>query len=272
MIFNRSRPQIMGILNVTPDSFSDGGNYLDLTAALTQAELMIEEGADILDIGGESTRPGSLPVPAEEQIRRVVPVISSIRDQYPKIAISIDTTSSIVAQAALQAGANLINDISAGLDDLGMLPLAAEHDCGIVLMHMQGTPQTMQDNPYYADVVGEVITALRERIAAALAAGIKPQHIAIDPGIGFGKRRQDNINLLAQLKQFVDLGYPVLLGASRKRFMGSILNITTASELVTATAVTTALGVMADVNLFRVHDIKANRQAADLAWTIKQAQ
>jgi len=271
-MFEFTHPQIMGILNVTPDSFSDGGQYTDVTAAIRQAESMIDDGADIIDIGGESTRPGAERVPADEQIRRIIPVVIALRANNPSIIISIDTTLSSVAAAALQAGANLINDVSAGVDDPAILPLAATNDVPIILMHMQGHPTTMQDNPYYDDVVAEVKTALQQRIAAALAAGIKSQRIAIDPGIGFGKRKQDNIDLLAHLQQFTDMGYPVLLGTSRKRFMGSICHVTEPAELVTATAVTTALGVMAGVSMFRVHDVKPNRQAADVAWAIKQAR
>lgn len=262
----------MGILNVTPDSFSDGGKYAGVAEAIRQAETMIAEGADIIDVGGESTRPGSEPVSADEQIRRVIPAITAIRGMSPTIRISIDTTLSAVAAAALEAGATMINDISGGTGDADMLPLAAETNTPIILMHMQGTPKTMQDNPYYDDAVAEVKAGLQECIAAALSAGVKAQNIIIDPGIGFGKRKQDNLALLAHLKQFVDLGYPVLLGTSRKRFMGNICNVSEASDLVTATAVTTALGVMADVAMFRVHDVKANRQAADVAWAIKQAQ
>ena len=271
-VFKHHQPQIMGILNVTPDSFSDGGQFTQLDAALEQARHMIQEGADILDIGGESTRPGSEPVSAPNQIERVVPVIQAIRQFDPQIRISIDTTLSQVAEAALQAGANLINDVSGGLGDEQMLPLAARYQVPIILMHMQGTPKTMQDQPFYTDVLAEVSEFLRNRAAAALAAGVLPEHICLDPGIGFGKRKQDNLTLLAELKQLVNLGYPLLLGTSRKRFMGSICQVEQASELVTATAVTTALGVMAGVDLFRVHDVKANRQAADLAWAIKQAQ
>lgn len=267
-----ARPQIMGILNITPDSFSDGGKFTGVAAAIRQAEIMIEEGADIIDIGGESTRPGSEPVVADEQIRRVIPVIKALKESHPALVISIDTTLSAVAEAALNAGAVIINDISAGTDDDNMLPLAASSQAPIILMHMQGTPKTMQDNPSYDDVVAEVLTALQQRIDSALTAGIKPENIAIDPGIGFGKRKQDNIALLANLNRFVDLGFPVLLGTSRKRFMGGMCNVSEPAELVTATAVTTALGVMAGVQMFRVHDVKANRQAADVAWAIKQAQ
>lgn len=265
------RPQIMGILNITPDSFSDGGKYVELDAALQQTATMIAEGADIIDIGGESTRPGSLPVSTEEQINRVVPVITAIRQAHPEICISIDTTLSRVAEAALQAGATIINDVSAGMDDANMLPLAARWAVPIVLMHKLGTPLTMQDHPVYTDVVEEVKDTLQQRVHAALAAGVEPRNIVLDPGIGFGKRKHDNIDLLAQLEQFVGMGYPVLLGTSRKRFMGTLCNVSEPAELVTATAVTTALGIMAGVMLFRVHDVQANRQAADVAWAIKQA-
>ncbi|WP_020161159.1 dihydropteroate synthase [Methylobacter marinus] len=266
------KPLIMGILNVTPDSFSDGGRYSDIDAAVRQARRMLVEGADIIDIGGESTRPGSEPVAADEQIRRVAPVITAIRQQVSAdIPISIDTTLSEVARAALAAGADIINDISAGRDDEAILALAAETGAPIILMHSQGAPKTMQDKPYYDDVVREVLAALHRQIDAALKAGIKKERIAIDPGIGFGKRKQDNIDLLAHLDAFVATGYPVLLGTSRKRFMGAICAVTEPSELVTATAVTTALGIMAGIQMFRVHDVRENRQAADVAWAIRQS-
>ncbi len=272
MFENIDKPLIMGILNVTPDSFSDGGRFTAVDSALRQCEKMLREGADIIDIGGESTRPGSLPVEADEQIRRVVPVVKAIRRELSAdVPISIDTTLGEVADAALAAGADMINDISAGQGDDKVLQLAAATGTPIILMHMQGSPRTMQDNPYYDDVVGEVLAALQRRVAAAVAAGVAKSRIAIDPGIGFGKRKQDNIDLLAHLTDFVATGYPVLLGTSRKRFMGSICKVDQPRELVTATAVTTALGVMAGVQMFRVHDVKENRQAADVAWAIKQA-
>lgn len=271
-ILHSTSPKIMGILNVTPDSFSDGGRYKQIDLALAQAERMLSEGADILDIGGESTRPGSEPVTAEDQIQRVCPVIACLREQHPLIDISIDTMSSVVAEAAIQAGANIINDVSGGDSDPRILTVAAQHEVAIILMHMQGTPKTMQDNPHYDAVVAEVKTLLLQKIEAALAAGVKAEKIAIDPGIGFGKRRQDNLDLLAHLQELVATGYPVLLGTSRKRFMGTICQVTEPQELVTATAVTTALGVMAGVKLFRVHDVLENRQAADIAWAIKQSQ
>ncbi|CAA9892625.1 Dihydropteroate synthase [Candidatus Methylobacter favarea] len=272
MFSHITKPLIMGILNVTPDSFSDGGKYSAINAALQQAELMIAQGADIIDIGGESTRPGADPVAAAEQIQRVVPVIRAIRQRLDNVPISIDTTLSKVAKAALDAGTDMINDISGGQNDQDLLALAAEREVPIILMHSKGAPKTMQNNPNYDDVVQEVVNALRERINSALNAGIKPAKIAIDPGIGFGKRKQDNIDLLAHLEAFVAMGFPVLLGASRKRFMGTICDITEPSELVTATAVTTALGVMAGVQMFRVHDVKENRQAADVAWAIRQSR
>ncbi|MEY4718994.1 MAG: dihydropteroate synthase [Pseudomonadota bacterium] len=265
-------PQIMGILNVTPDSFSDGGCLKDVSAAIQKADIMLAEGADIIDVGGESTRPGSDPVAAEEQIRRVVPVIHAIRHKHPEVVISIDTTLVAVAEAALNAGATMINDISAGTGDVDMLRFVAARNVPLILMHMQGTPKTMQDNPVYDEVVTEVIQMLDRQIKAALAAGIHADKLIIDPGIGFGKRKQDNLELLAHLIDFVAMGYPVLLGTSRKRFMGSICQVTEPHHLATATAATTALGVMAGVKMFRVHDVLANRQAADLAWAIKQAQ
>ncbi|WP_432740378.1 dihydropteroate synthase [Methylobacter sp. G7] len=269
----QTKPLIMGILNVTPDSFSDGGKFSGLNAVLQQVELMLSEGVDIVDIGGESTRPGAEPVAAAEQIQRVVPVIEAIRQQLASpILISIDTTSSEVAKAALDAGADMINDISGGRADAAILTLAAQTGVPIILMHSQGVSKTMQDNPHYENVVQEVLEALNESINAALKAGIKKQAIVIDPGIGFGKRKQDNIGLLAHLDSLVATGFPVLLGTSRKRFMGTICAVTEPSELVTATAVTTALGVMAGVQLFRVHDVKENRQAADVAWAIKQSR
>ena len=267
-----TKPLIMGILNVTPDSFSDGGKFSDVNAAISQVKRMISEGVDIIDIGGESTRPGSEPVSPAEQQQRVIPVIKAIRQTLNSdILISIDTTSSRVAKAALEAGADIINDVSAGLEDPEILKVAATFQVPIILMHRQGTPKTMQDNPYYDDVVPEVINTLLTQIASAIQSGIKKENILIDPGIGFGKRKQDNLELLAHLDKFVALGFPVLLGTSRKRFMGTICNVTEPAELVTATAVTTALGVMAGVQLFRVHDVKENRQAADVAWAIKNS-
>lgn len=263
------QPLIMGILNVTPDSFSDGGYYAERDAAVRQALRLIDNGADIIDIGGESTRPGAHPVPAQQQIQRVVPVIAELRRQQPDIPISIDTTLAAVAEAALSAGADIINDVSGGTADAALLTIAAAARSPIVLMHSRETPKTMQDHPCYQNVLREVCAELNARIATAIKAGVRRENILIDPGIGFAKRKQDNLELLAHLQQIVKLGYPVLLGTSRKRFMGAICQVSEPAELVTATAVTTALGVMAGVRIFRVHDVKENRQAADVAWAIK---
>lgn len=265
-------PLVMGILNVTPDSFSDGGRHLGLEAAVQQAERMLAEGADILDVGGESTRPGSEPVAAGEQLHRVLPVIDAVRSRWPDCCLSVDTTRAAVAEAALDAGVDLVNDVSAGRDDAGMFNLVAARGAPIVLMHMQGTPRTMQDSPFYEDVVGEVLDFFRERIAAARAAGIPDGHIVLDPGIGFGKRKQDNLDLLAHLDRFAAQGFPVLLGASRKRFMGAICRETEPTALIPATVATTALGVMAGARIFRVHDVRENRQAADIAAAVRAAQ
>lgn len=272
MFTNLTHPLIMGILNVTPDSFSDGGKFTDIESALEQARHMMTAGVGIIDIGGESTRPGSESVSAEEQISRVIPVIKAIRKELSvTLPISIDTTLSAVAKAALEAGATIINDISAGEQDAEILSLAAKGNTPIILMHIKGQPDNMQDAPFYQDVVSEVLCALEGRVDAALAAGVNKHQIAIDPGIGFGKRRQDNLELLANLDRFVATGYPVLLGTSRKRFMGGLCAVTEPAELVSATAATTALGVQQGVQMFRVHDVKENKQAADVAWAIKQA-
>lgn len=272
-----ARPLIMGILNVTPDSFSDGGRYADMARALGRASEMLREGADIIDIGGESTRPGAVPVPAAEQCRRVIDLIHAVRDLiarsvdagHRRAVISIDTTSDEVARAALDAGADWINDTSAGRDAPGMLALAAERAAPIVLMHRRSDPATMQDDPHYDDVVAEVRDLLAERARAALAAGVAVDRIMLDPGIGFGKRREHNLALLAGLDRLADLGYPLALGTSRKRFMGAICAETDPASLVHATCATTALGVAAGVRVFRVHDVAANRQAADTAAAIR---
>lgn len=267
------RPLIMGILNVTPDSFSDGGRYLEPEAALAHARRMAGEGADIIDVGAESTRPGSVRVPPAEQSRRLLPLIESIRAALPpQIEISIDTTSAEVAGQALDAGASIINDVSAGQDDPGMFGLARDRRAPIVLMHMRGEPATMQDNPVYSDVVGEVRDFLLARAAAAMAAGVGRDRIIIDPGIGFGKDRTHNLELLAALDVLVATGHPVLLGTSRKRFMGSICRVEQHADLAGATCATTALGVFAGVKIFRVHDVRANRQAIDVAWAIRESR
>ncbi|MES9829587.1 MAG: dihydropteroate synthase [Candidatus Thiodiazotropha sp.] len=264
-----SHPLIMGILNLTPDSFSDGGSY-DPESAVRRAAEMVEEGADIIDIGGESTRPEAMRVSADEQKSRVLNTLQMLRDCLPDgYPVSIDTTSSDVARHALDCGANMINDISAGREDPEILALAASAGVPLVLMHMQGTPETMQHAPAYRDAVAEVTSFLQTRVEAALAAGVEPEALLLDPGIGFGKLKRHNLQLLAGLQTIGKLGYPLLLGASRKRFMGSICNQAQPNALMPATCAATALGVMAGVKVFRVHDVWQNRQAADVAWAIR---
>jgi dihydropteroate synthase len=258
----------MGVLNVTPDSFSDGGRYLVPDAAIAHARLMMSEGASIIDIGGESSRPGSSPISDDEQIKRIVPILRLLQGVSDEVHFSVDTRSPRVARAALEAGASIVNDISAALNP-GMFDAVVEHTAGLVLMHMQGTPDTMQVSPWYDDVVSELLDYLHARAAAAEAAGVARDKIMIDPGIGFGKT---NLSLLAALPRFVATGYPVLLGTSRKRFMGSICRETVFADLVGATCATTALGVQAGVRAFRVHDVRANRQAMEVAWAIDDAR
>jgi dihydropteroate synthase len=265
----KNKPQVMGILNVTPDSFSDGGKFDNLDSAISQGKKMINEGADIIDIGGESTRPGSKRISSSEQIERVVHIIKAISETKPKnIRISIDTTLSGVAEAALNAGAEIVNDVSGGNDDPEIIRLCADKQCPYIIMHKQGAPETMQNNPTYKDVVSEVLCFLQVRAEECIKAGIDENNIIIDPGIGFGKTSQHNLILLNNLNVFVNAGYSVLLGASRKRFMGEICDVGLPLELVGATVATTVLGVLAGIEIFRVHDVMPNRQAVDTAWAI----
>jgi dihydropteroate synthase len=268
-VIERDGPLIMGILNVTPDSFSDGGQFNNIEAAVNQGKQMIDEGADIIDVGGESTRPGSERVSVEEQIERVVHIIKAISETKPEhVEISIDTTRAKVAESALNAGASIVNDVSAGNDDPEIIDLCADRECPYIIMHMLGTPETMQNSPEYNDVVNDIKQFLETRVEDCIKSGISQKNIVIDPGIGFGKTREHNLLLLKNLKSLVDTGYPVLLGTSRKRFMGTICTVDTPNDLVGATTATTALGVQAGVKIFRVHDVKPNRQAADVAWAI----
>jgi len=243
----------MGVLNVTPDSFSDGGRFATAHAAFAQAQVMIDAGADLIDIGGESTRPGSLPVAADEQIKRVVPVIKGIA-AFP-VTISIDTTRAAVAAAALDAGAALVNDISAGRDDAEMLPLIARRRVPVVLMHMQGTPLTMQDAPHYRDVVAETSQFLRERVAAAQAAGIELAKVLLDPGIGFGKTQEHSLELLRRQREFLALGRPMVIGTSRKGFIGRITGEPEPAKRLFGTAASVALSIANGAAIVRVHDV-----------------
>ncbi len=257
------RTVVMGILNVTPDSFADGGRYAGPDAALAHARRLIAEGADVIDVGGESTRPGARPVDAALERARVVPVIEALRAETA-LPISVDSTKAEVAAAALAVGADMVNDVSAGCFDAGMLPLVAERGAAIVLMHMQGDPATMQDAPTYGDVVGEVAAFLAARAAAAREAGIAAERIWLDPGIGFGKRLEHNLALLAGLERFVELGYPVVVGASRKGFLGALTGDPVDARLPASLAAA-VLAATRGARVVRVHDVGATRSALAVA-------
>jgi dihydropteroate synthase len=244
----------MGILNVTPDSFSEGGRFFDTDDAVKHAGQMVADGADIVDVGGESTRPGSDPVAAEEELERVLPVIERLVEEIPHTPISIDTRKSAVAARALEAGATIVNDVSAGADP-AMFDAVREHDAAVVLMHMQGEPKTMQETPTYDDVVGEVHEFLRERIEAAEFAGVDPERIAVDPGIGFGKDLGHNLELMRRVDAFLDLGRPVLVGPSRKRFISAILDLPE-DQRVEGTIGAVAWMVARGAHVVRVHDAR----------------
>ena len=255
---------IMGIVNVTPDSFSDGGHFARTDEAVDHALRLADDGADILDIGGESTRPGAAAVTTDEELRRVIPVIEKLAGKTAA-ALSIDTSKAAVARAAAAAGAEIINDVTALQGDDDMPRVAAESGCAVVLMHMQGTPRTMQLNPHYNDVVAEVAGHLAQRVAAARAAGIGPERIAIDPGIGFGKTVEHNMQLITGLERFAALGHPVLLGASRKSFLATVAPCPELEDRDLPTAVLTALGYGSGARLFLVHAVRPNLQALRLA-------
>jgi len=260
------RTVIMGILNITPDSFSDGGLYLRPEAAISRAREMVGEGADVIDIGGESTRPRARPVPAAEELERVMPVLEALAGQVT-VPISIDTYKASVADEALKAGAHLVNDISALRFDPDMAAVAASHGVPVVLMHMQGTPADMQANPTYTAVVPDILDFLDESIGRAVAAGIRREQILVDPGIGFGKTFDHNLEILRELKAFRLTGCPVVLGTSRKSFLGRILDLPPA-ERVDGTGATVALGVAAGAAIMRVHDVGAMRRTARVADAI----
>lgn len=253
------RPLLMGIVNVTPDSFSDGGQFLETKAAVDQALQLAADGADILDIGGESTRPYSNPVPADEELRRVLPVLEAIRKQT-NVPLSIDTSKARVAAAAMAAGAEIINDITGLQGDPDMLQVALEYEAGVCVMHMQGTPQTMQDNPSYQDVVSDVFQFLRQRRDALLAAGMEPGRICLDPGIGFGKTHQHNLTLAANSYRFHELGCPLLVGHSRKGFIAKVIGDKEVSRTPGTIGVSISLALQG-VQILRVHDVAAVRQA-----------
>ncbi len=262
--------KIMGILNVTPDSFSDGGKFADLQAAISQAEHLISAGADILDVGGESTRPFADPVTTEDELKRVIPVIEGIRQKHT-IPISIDTTKAIVAREAIRAGADIINDVSALKKDPEMIAVVRESNLPVIIMHMQGTPTDMQVNPDYTDVVTDIIDFFTERIDWITGNGVDRNRLIIDPGIGFGKTLQHNLSILKNLEQFSSLKLPLLLGHSRKRFLGTITGIPTEEDRDLATAVVAALCATKNIAMIRVHNVAATRQALLVAEAIRSA-
>ena len=267
-----SSPIIMGILNVTPDSFSDGGAYPSTKSAVDRALIMIEQGAKIIDIGGESTKPGSERVPPIEQKRRIIDVISQLKKVIPNnILISVDTTSSEVAQAAIDLGVEMINDVSGGTDDEKMMPLIAQNNLYYCIMHMQGSPKTMQDNPTYENVIEEIKSFLIAQAIKLTELGLEKNKIILDPGIGFGKTTNHNLEILNNLEIFSSLGFNTLLGASRKRLFSEISKENNPEDRISGTCATSALGVVAGINIFRVHDVWQNKQAIDVAFNIKKA-
>jgi dihydropteroate synthase len=263
-------PLVMGVVNVTPDSFSDGGHFLDVRAAVEHAARLVRDGADLLDLGAESTRPGSAGVPADEQLRRLLPVLEGIRRALPPVAISIDTTSGSVSDAALKSGADLINDISAGTADPDLFPAAARHGAPVILMHMQGTPATMQQNPTYSDVVAEVRAFLADRRRAAVDAGIPPHRVLLDPGIGFGKTDAHNLALLRHTRDLAAAvaPNPLVIGTSRKGFIGRITGEPLASHRLFGTAATVAHSVANSAAMVRVHDVREMAQVVRMTRAI----
>jgi dihydropteroate synthase len=251
---------IMGVLNVTPDSFSDGGKFVRVEKAVEQGVRMAEEGAQIIDVGGESTRPGARPISVNEEIARVMPVIAKLREMTP-VLISVDTSKSVVAQEALEAGASIINDVSGGRADPAMMKLAAEKKAAMIIMHMQGTPQTMQTNPHYADVVMEVADFFRQQYVCALESGIDSMAIAFDPGIGFGKTVEHNLELLSNLRRLRTHDRPIVVGISRKSSIDQMAGSTAMSDRLAPTVAFTALLRERGANVLRVHDVKENLAA-----------
>lgn len=260
---------VMGIVNITPDSFSDGGKVSDENSLLALVDHQVDSGADIIDIGGESTRPFAPPVTLQEELDRVIPAIRAIRRRH-HIPISIDTTKAEVARCAIEAGADIINDISALSHDTAMVAVAAEHQVPVIIMHMQGTPRNMQIMPRYNDVVGEIRSALGERIRWAENHGVSRDRIIIDPGIGFGKTVNHNLTILRELRQLTTLGCPVLIGHSRKSFIGKILGIDDASGRDEATAVISALCAWNGASIIRVHDVARTVQAVKMTHAISK--
>ncbi|OPY02928.1 MAG: Dihydropteroate synthase [Syntrophorhabdus sp. PtaB.Bin047] len=265
----KTTPVIMGILNVTPDSFSDGGRHRSVGEAIDHARLMIEEGADIIDVGGESTRPFSEPVTEKEELHRVIPVIERLRD-IPGAFISVDTYKANVAREALLAGADMVNDISGLTYDDAMAGVIAENDAHAVIMHIKGTPRNMQENPRYDDVIGEIKGFLRERVEYAVRNGVDREKIVVDPGIGFGKRVEDNLRILKMLADFKELGRPVLIGTSMKSFIGKLTDMPL-EERVEGTLASLAVAIMNGADVLRVHDVRRAKKVLKIVKAVMDA-
>ncbi len=265
------RTLIMGVLNVTPDSFSDGGKFLKPEAAVACALEMQRAGADILDIGGESTRPGSKPLRADEELARILPVLKMLRGKL-KIAISIDTQKAEVAQAAISAGAEIVNDISGLRFDKELAEVVARHKAGVILMHMRGKPRTMQKGPFACDVMRDVIKGLRDALSRAKRSGIERSQILLDPGIGFGKNYRQNFEILARLPELAQLGYPIVVGTSRKAFIGAALDDAPADQRAWGTAATVAASILGGAHIVRVHEVREMVQVARIADRIAAAR
>ncbi len=264
-------PALFGILNVTPDSFSDAGEFLDPESAVARAGAMLDEGAHAIDVGGESTRPGSDPVSPEEELRRVLPVVRGILAARPGAVVSVDTYRASTARAALGAGAKVVNDVTALRGDPKMAGLVADAGCPVVLMHMLGEPKTMQRDPRYGDVVREVRDFLARRAEHAISMGVEPENVVLDPGIGFGKTLEHNLKLLNGLGALVELGFPVLVGASRKSFLGRISGSEEPKDRLFGTVATSVIAYERGASLFRVHDVRANREALEVAAAVRRA-
>jgi len=265
------RPLVMGILNVTPDSFSDGGRFFSPDAALTHADAMIRQGADIIDVGGESTRPRAVPVSEDDELRRVIPVIQRLAADHSGVAISIDTVKSTVARQALDAGAHIVNDVSGLRLDPRIANVCAETSAGLVLMHSRGgsVPElAAYERAIYADVVADVLSELRASVETAQQAGVADTHIAVDPGIGFAKTPAHSVAMLSALPRLADMGFPVVVGVSKKRFIGDITGVNEPDGRLSGTLGATVAALALGARIFRVHDVRENREALDVAWKI----
>ncbi|KJR42861.1 dihydropteroate synthase [Candidatus Magnetoovum chiemensis] len=263
------KPLVMGILNITPDSFSDGGLYLNLDNALAHTDKMIKDGANMIDIGGESTRPGADPLNPDEESRRIVPVIEAITKRFPSVPISVDTYKSIVAQRTIEAGAAIINDVYGLRYNEDMAEIIAKHNIPVVIMHMKGTPANMQLDTHYDNLIEDILNFFKERIAFAVKSGIKKEMIIIDPGIGFGKTIDHNLEILDNLPKFKELNCPILMGTSRKFFIGTILGDVPITERLIGSAATAVISVYNGASIIRAHDVKETLDAVKIAYAVK---